>query len=83
MYVLITCKFKKDQININRENIATYILFLDTQGPKIKLIQTLMLITCKYEKRSNQKQPRKHHDTVFPIITLLGYSFDAQGQLTP
>ena len=40
--------------------------------PKFKLIQAFMhvLITCKYEKGSDQKQPRKCDAVVFPIISL-------------
>ena len=39
---------------------------------KFKLIQAFMhvLITCKYEKDSIKKQPRKCDDVVFPIISL-------------
>ena len=34
-------------------------------------------------KGSDQKQPRKSGDTIFPIISLLGYFLDVQGQITP
>ena len=33
------------------------------------------LITCKYEKGSDQKQPRKSDDFVFPIISLWDFFF--------
>ena len=32
-------------------------------------------------KGSDQKQPRKSGDTVFPIISLWGYFLDVQGQI--
>ena len=40
--------------------------------PNFKLIQALLyvIITCKYEKRSHQEQPRKSGNTVFQIKTL-------------
>ena len=41
------------------------------------------LITCKYEKGSDEKQPRKSDDFVFPIISLWDFFSDAQGQPTP
>ena len=48
--------------------------FSYTQGQltPFELIQALMhvIVTCKYEKGSDQKHSRKHDDTVFPIITL-------------
>ena len=33
-------------------------------------------------KESDQKQPRKSGDTIFPIISLRGYFLDVQGQIT-
>ena len=33
-------------------------------------------------KGSDQKQPRKSGDTIFPIISLWGYFLDVQGQIT-
>ena len=49
--------------------------------PKFKLTQACMhvLITCKYEKRSDQKQPRWRS---FPHYKSMGIFSDAQGQLT-
>ena len=32
-------------------------------------------------KGSDQKQPRKSRDTIFPIISLWGYFLDVQGQI--
>ena len=61
MHVLVTSKFEKDWININRDYVMTSI-FSDAQGqltvvggqiwPKFELIQDIMhvLITCKFEK---------------------------------
>ena len=33
-------------------------------------------------KGSDQKQPRKSGDTIFPIVSLWGYFLDVQGQIT-
>ena len=51
--------------------------------PKFKLIQTFFACPHYLQiwKRSDQKQPRKCDDVVFPII--MGIFSDAQGQLTP
>ena len=61
MYVLITCKFKKNRINSDQEKVEISILrhsraanFLVSRQfwPKFKLIKALMhvLVTCKYQK---------------------------------
>ena len=61
MHVLNTYNFTMDQINSNRENVATSIFrrsraaYSVVHGriwPNFKLIQALMyvIITCKYEK---------------------------------
>ena len=44
--------------------------------PKFKLVQDFMhvLVTCKNKKESDQKQPRKGGDTIFPIISQWGLS---------
>ena len=44
--------------------------------PKFKLIRDFMhvLVTCKYKKGSDQKQPRKGGDTISHIISQLGLS---------
>ena len=40
-----------------------------------ELIQALMYvnITCKYEKGSDQEQPRKSGDIIFTIISIWGF----------
>ena len=40
--------------------------------PNFELMQALMyvIVTCKNKKGSDQKQPRKRDDALFPIITL-------------
>ena len=65
MHVLITCKFEKDWINSNGEEVVTSIFRRSRAAnsivsggiwPKFKLIQAFMhvLITCKYEKDPNK-----------------------------
>ena len=51
-------------------------------------IQTYQSFSACYHylqvpKGSDQKQPRKSGDTIFPIISLWGYFLDVQGQITP
>ena len=61
MYVLITCKFKKNRINSDQEKVEISILRHSRAGnflvsrqfwPKFELIKALMhvLVTCKYQK---------------------------------
>ena len=79
MHVLITCKYKKDQINSNREKMETYFFSHSRTAnsvvssgicPKFELIQTFMyiLITCKNEKDKIENQPRKRDDDVRPQL---------------
>ena len=44
--------------------------------PKFELVPDFMpvLITCKYKKRSDQKQPGKGGDIIFPIVSQWGLS---------
>ena len=43
---------------------------------KFELVRNFMhvLVTCKYKKGSDQKQPRKGAYTIFPIISQWGFS---------
>ena len=61
MYVLITCKFKKNRIKSDQEKVeisilrhsrAANFLVICQIWPKFKLIKALMhvLVTCKYQK---------------------------------
>ena len=93
MHVLITCKFEKDRINSNGEQVAKRATIAQLspmcQGhisfQKIRTHPSFNACSCymKVSKGSNQKQQRKSGNTIFPIISLWGYFLDAQGQLTP
>ena len=43
----------------------------------------LFVLFLQVRKGSDQKQPRKRGDTIFPIISLEGFFSDAQEQPTP
>ena len=69
----------------------SYGKFLDSRaansvvsGPiwlKVELVRDFMhvLVTCKYKKGSDQKQPRKGGDTIFPNISQWGLSGSGLG----
>ena len=65
-------------------------MFSDVQAvggpirPKFELLRALMhvIVTCKYEKGTDEKQPRKSGDTVFPIITL-SVTMETSGRIWP
>ena len=78
MHVLITCKFKKDQINSNREKVdtsffqssrAAYSVASSGIWPKFELIQTFMYvpITCK-NKKDRIKNSRENVTTTFLLL---------------
>ena len=78
MHVLITCKFKKDQINSNREKVdtsffqssrAAYLVASSGIWPKFELVQTVMyiLIACK-NKKDRIKNSRENVMTTFPLL---------------
>ena len=81
MHVLVTSKFEKDRININRDYVMTSI-FETLKGSQLRSqwwdlseIQThISFYVCPHYlqvwKGSDQKQPRKCNDFVFPIISL-------------
>ena len=61
MHVFVTCKFKEDQINSNRENVETSILETSMAAnsivsgpiwPKFKLMQDIMhvYVTSNFKK---------------------------------
>ena len=55
---------------IFRRSRAANSVVSDPIWPKFKLVRDFMhVVTCKYKKGSDQKQPRKGGDIVFPIIS--------------
>ena len=96
MHVLITCKFKKDQMDRNQEKLEALIFRRSMTAnsvvsswisPKFKLIQALMyvLITCQNEK-DPIKNSREKVMTSFPSTPhykYMGFVSNDQGQLTP
>ena len=94
MYVLITLKFKKYQINSNQEKVETSIFRHSRRAnsvvgsqiwPEFELIQALMhvLIICKYQKdriQNNHESAWRHH---FHHYKSMGVFLDIQGQITP
>ena len=70
MFFLITCKFKMDRNNSNREKVETSIFRRSKLmiWPKFELIRSFML---QASKGSDRKQFIKSGDIIFPIISLL------------
>ena len=78
MHVLVTSKFEKDRININRDYLMTLIFRRSRAAnsvvssgicPKFKLIQAFMyvLITCKYEKDPIKNSRENVMTSFFPL----------------
>ena len=79
MHVIITCKYKKDQMKNSREKvetpffpIITLSVTMETSGwigPNFKFIQALMyvIITCKYEKDPIKNNREKVETSFFPL----------------
>ena len=89
MYCLITCKFKKYQINSKQENgknqfirhsRAAYSVVSVQIWPKFNLIQALMhvLITCKY-KNDQFKNNQETVETPFSPLSVNGGIFRQSG----
>ena len=80
MHVLVTSKVEKDPININRDYVMTSIFRRSRAASRsqwwdLSEIQThISFYVCPHYlqvwKGSDQKQPRKRDDFVFPIISL-------------
>ena len=68
-----------------RHHRTAYSLVSSQIWPKFEINQALnlkhVLITCKYQK-DQIKNNQEKVDTIFPIISLWGYSLDVQGQIT-
>ena len=79
MYVIIACKYEKDQMKNSREKvetpffpIITLSVTMETSNwicPNFKLIQALMyvIITCKYEKDLIKNSREKVETSFFPL----------------
>ena len=86
MPILVTSNFDNDSLKNERASMETAFSHYKSRAAnsivsspiwlKFKLIRDFMhvLITCKYKKGSEQKQPRKGGDIVFPIISQWGLS---------
>ena len=92
--LLVTCKFKKDRMNSNREK-WNHRIFRRSRDAKLRsqwwdLVEILTqpsLYACPRHEQvsegSDKKQTRKNGNTISPYISLFGIFPDAQGQLTP
>ena len=76
MHILVTCKLKRDRININRQKVDTSI-FRHSRAANFEVNDDMyVLVPCKYEKDPTSK---KRGYTVFPIIRLLGFFLTLEG----
>ena len=81
MPVLVTSNFDDDSIKNERASMKTpfshYEFIVNCPvWPKCDIVRDFMhvLITCKYKKGSDQKQPRKGGDNIFRMISQWGLS---------
>ena len=92
MHVIIACKNEKDQMKNSREKVETpfshhnRICYNGNQCLDLAEFQTYLSSHVCYHylqicKGSDQEQPRKSGDIIFPIISLWAF-LDVQGQLT-
>ena len=79
MYVIITCKYEKDQIKNSREKVETLFshykpmeIFSDVQGQRtpqsvVQLVPALMhvIVTCNFYEKERMKNSREKVETPF------------------
>ena len=70
MPVLVTRNFDDDSIKNEQASMETAFSHCKSMGN----ILMHVLVTCKYKKGLDQKQPRKGRDTILPIINQWGFS---------
>ena len=74
MDVMVTCMYEKDPISSDCQEQLTLLSVVGlAKFPTPLGALMYVMVTCKYEKRSDEKQLRKNGNTVFPIISLSGF----------